>query len=81
MDTLAVLRAYISRELRNGHQPIGDGDSLISSGLLDSLALHQLIAFIEDHFGVTVDHDDVVLENFQSLNAINVFLDRKLKEK
>lgn len=81
MDTLPVLRAYIADELLDRRRPIGDDESLISSGLLDSLSLHELIAFIEDTFGVTVENDDMRPDNFQSLNAIKAFLDRKLEAK
>jgi acyl carrier protein len=81
VDTLPVLRAYIADELLDRRRPIGDDESLISSGLLDSLSLHELIAFIEDTFGVTVENDDMRPDNFQSLNAIKAFLDRKLEAK
>jgi acyl carrier protein len=37
----------------------------------------QLVAFIEDEFGVQIPDEDVVLENFMSVNALSEYLDSK----
>jgi acyl carrier protein len=50
---------------------------LISRGVLDSLALLRLIAFIEEQFGVTVNDDEVIPDNFETVNEIKSFIDKK----
>ena len=52
--------------------------SLIDSGILDSLALVELITYIEEQFGVTVKPKEVFPENFQTINAISAFVESKL---
>ncbi len=43
---------------------------LVEAGLIDSLGLFKVIAFIEERFGVEIAPEDIVLENFASLAAI-----------
>jgi acyl carrier protein len=52
-------------------------ESLISSGVLDSLALLRLIAFLEEQMGVTVEDSEVIPENFETVNEIKGFIERK----
>jgi acyl carrier protein len=53
-------------------------DSLISSGVLDSLALLRLIAFIEEQFSVTVEDSEVIPENLETINDIVAFVEQKM---
>lgn len=47
-----------------------DDTKLFSSGLLDSLAMVDLIAFIEDQAGVRVRWTEVSLEHLDSVGAV-----------
>jgi len=61
----------------------GDSDKitfdtlLFEKGIIDSTGVLELVAFIEDNFKVTVSDDELVQDNFSSLNAINKFLQSK----
>lgn len=58
---------------------IDPNESLIERGLLDSIAVLRLMAFIEEQFGVTVDEGEVVPDNFETINSLKVFLERKIE--
>lgn len=45
-------------------------EDLLEQGLIDSLGIVQIIAFVEDSFGVSLGPNDVVPENFSTLNAL-----------
>lgn len=47
---------------------------LVGTGLLDSLALVELLAQLEETFGVTISTDDLELENFRSIASIAGFV-------
>lgn len=49
---------------------------LIDNGVIDSLGLLKVIAWLESRFRVSIDVVDMAPENFCSVRAINVFLDR-----
>ncbi|MBI4523200.1 MAG: acyl carrier protein [Deltaproteobacteria bacterium] len=54
---------------RNGDS-IDPNQSLLSAGLIDSLGILKLIAFIEEEFAIELQPDEINLENFDSLAAI-----------
>jgi acyl carrier protein len=47
---------------------------LIETGLLDSLALVELLAELEESFDVSISTDDLELENFRSITNIAGFV-------
>ena len=58
----------------------GDGKKLepdtplFEKGIIDSTGVLELIAFIEENFDITIKDDELVQDNFSSLNAIEKFL-------
>lgn len=54
-----------------------DGDPL-ETGAVDSLDLEQLVEHIEREFGVAIDDEEMVRENFASVPALAAFVDSKL---
>ena len=52
--------------------------SLISTGILDSTGILELIAFIEEDFGVTFADDELVSENFDTIDSIVAILLKKM---
>ena len=54
-----------------------DTDKLLESGLIDSLGILDLVAFLESEFHVHVTDDELLPENFQSVEAIVKFVERK----
>jgi acyl carrier protein len=66
------LRAYLQSDLADMlvDQELGEEDALFSSGMLDSVAMMNLIAFLEEKCGVDVRPSDVTLDNFDTLSRI-----------
>jgi acyl carrier protein len=58
------------RELRND-------DSLLETGMIDSLGVLDLVSFIETEFQITVADEDLTPENFQTIEKMMAFVDRK----
>lgn len=51
---------------------------IVGEGLVDSLGIFKLIAFVEETFKVTIEPDEVLLENFQTLRALRNLIVKKL---
>jgi acyl carrier protein len=66
---------------RKGVEIAGDDDSLTTSGVIDSLAIFRLVSFIEDTFGVRIADEEIVNDNFKSVNDIDRFVSSKLGAK
>lgn len=54
-----------------------DDDSLIDTGVVDSIGIVELIAFLQHAFDVTIDEDELTERNLGSLAAIGRFVGEK----
>jgi acyl carrier protein len=70
------VRQYIGDELLDGAEVPGDP---LAEGMLDSLAIEQLIGYIEDEFGVLFEDEELVAENFASVGTVVSLVEDKLK--
>jgi acyl carrier protein len=72
MNTKAILVQFIEEELLMGNDrgTISSETSLIGSGVLDSLSLLRLISFLEQQFDIYLEDDEIILDHFESLSAI-----------
>jgi acyl carrier protein len=73
------LERYLVKLLgrRHGRKSVGRDEDLIGSGLLDSLGVIELVAFLEQRFGVRIDDDDVVVKNFRDIRSIEGLIEAK----
>jgi 2-hydroxymuconate-semialdehyde hydrolase len=65
------LIAYIMKEfVEDPDQKIDETTPLISSGLIDSLSIISLVAFIDKKFGVKIPDEKGTVENFETITKI-----------
>jgi acyl carrier protein len=75
MDQESILMGYVKNELLRGRgEKLTPADDLLSAGIIDSLGILQMVAFIENRFGIQVPDEDVVYENFHSVKALAEYL-------
>jgi acyl carrier protein len=72
------VRQYITDNLLFG-QPdsLGDGDSFLDRGILDSTGVLELIGFLEGTFGISISNEEMIPENLDSIEKIDAFIQRK----
>ncbi|HKE01078.1 MAG TPA: acyl carrier protein [Planctomycetota bacterium] len=74
---LTKLRDHILKRFApRGTQRLDDGTSLVKSGWIDSFAIVELVAFVENEMGVRLPDAEVVPEHFESLASIRAMLER-----
>ncbi|QQS35343.1 MAG: acyl carrier protein [Ignavibacteriales bacterium] len=56
---------------------LNDDVNLFESGIVNSLFAVQLMTFLEKSFSIEVTMDDLMMENFESINATTAFVERK----
>lgn len=80
MEIVGTIEKFIVDEIIVGERgtELDPDASLISSGIVDSLALLRLIAFIEEKFGVVIEDEEVVSDNFETLNVMKGLVESKL---
>lgn len=74
MSTSEKLKDYFQRE-GSGGRSFAQDDALLESGVLDSLAIVKLLAYIENEFGVQIQDADFDPDNFESIRAISTLVD------
>ena len=57
--------------------PIELATDLLLTGLVDSLGVIEIVAFIEERLGIEIDPVDVVVENFQTVRLILDYVARR----
>ncbi len=75
-----IIQEYIVQELMY-EQPetnLTVDTPLIEAEILDSMAIFRLISFIEERFEFTLNHEDVVLESFETIAAIATLVESHL---
>jgi acyl carrier protein len=60
---------------------LGNTDSFLESGIIDSTGVLELIAFIESKYEVSIDDEELVPANLDSIDRVSAFVERKLQAK
>jgi acyl carrier protein len=60
-----------------GGDQLSDDDSFLQRGVIDSMSVLELIAFIEERWGLKVQDQDLVPDNLDSVNRVASFILRK----
>lgn len=74
MDIEARLSEYVSEELLDGGYSVEPDEKLLADGLVDSLGMMRLVAFITDSFELEVPPEDVVIGNFATIARMAEYL-------
>lgn len=56
---------------------LGRSDSLLESGVMDSTGVLELVGFLEEEFEIEVKDEELVPDNFDSLERIAAYIERK----
>lgn len=51
-------------------------EELVGDGILDSLTLTSIIAVLTMEFGITIPYEDIIEENFNSIDAMAAMVER-----
>jgi len=78
--------ADIERDIRAfvvDHFLAGDASKLRADGsllgdVIDSMGVLNLVAYLQEHFGITVEDDEVVPGNLDTINNLVVYVSKKL---
>ena len=46
------------------------GDSLLDSGIIDSIGVLELVTFIEEHYAIALSDEDMVADHFASIPSL-----------
>lgn len=61
---------YIQEELNPDLEELSTTDELLESGAIDSMGVIRLVSYLEEEFGISVPPQDMVIENFEHVDAM-----------
>ena len=72
------IRTFISQTFPAARKRAIDDDvPLLESGVIDSLAVLDVVGFLEQTFDIKVDDEELTPENFASIRSLAAFVERK----
>ena len=78
MDTAEKVRAFITQNFYAAStMELADDSSLLDLGVMDSTGVLEVVTFLETDFDITVDDDEMLPENLDSIANIVAFVERK----
>jgi acyl carrier protein len=80
MNTRLIIRGFIHKNFlkENRHKDFHDGISFIDGGIIDSVGVLELVAFLEETFGFRVEDEELIPENLDSVDKLVTYIDLKL---
>jgi acyl carrier protein len=73
------IAGYISQNIlfsKNGY-PYPKDASFLENGIIDSMNVLELVMYVEENFGVQVSDNDIVPDNFDSVEKLARFVQSK----
>jgi acyl carrier protein len=79
MDLKAEIRKYIIENFFYGQDDgsLDDDVSFLGTGIIDSTGVLELVSFVQETYGIRVTDDELIPDNFDSLNKLESFIGKK----
>jgi acyl carrier protein len=83
MNTRLIIRKFIRENFlkENRYKNFHDGICFIDGGIIDSVGVLELVAFIEETFGFRVEDEELIPENLDSIDKLVTYVTLKLDAK
>ena len=79
MTTKDAIKAYVAENFlcsNNGFN-LSDDTSLLDAGIVDSTGVLELVLFVEERFAIQVLDNEIVPDNFDSINNLTRYIEQK----
>lgn len=79
MPTQTQIRHFILENFlyTNDESKLRDSDSFLEKGIVDSTGILELLMFVEDTFGFEVADEEVLPDNFDSVERLTRYVEQK----
>ena len=78
-ETRDKIKTFIIENFLFGSEDgLKDETSFLEEGIIDSTGILELVTFLEEEFSITIEDEELVPENLDSINNVTAFLERKI---
>ncbi len=79
-ETKGKIKTFIIENFLFGSEDgLEDKTSFLEEGIIDSTGILELVTFLEEEFSITIEDEELVPENLDSINNVTAFLERKIE--
>ena len=78
VDIERDIREYVIQHFLSGNASKLRPDGSLLGDVIDSMGVLSLVAYLQEHFGITVEDDEVVPSNLENINNLVAYVERKL---
>jgi acyl carrier protein len=79
MDARNALKEYLMEMIMDqGRSSIEPDEDLLTQGLIDSMGILQLVSFMEKKFNIKVPDEDIVPDNFRTLDSLTEYVTKRM---
>ena len=78
MNKTKIKEFIIENFLFGEQNGLKDDTSFMDEGIIDSTGVLELVNFLEEEFSITIDDEELIPENLDSINNVAAFLETKL---
>jgi len=79
MEYKQTVKAFIVENFLFGSDNgLKNDTSFLGEGIIDSTGVLELVQFIEETYGISVEDEELIPENFDSIDNIAAYLERKI---
>ena len=77
-EIIKIIREFLNDNFLFGDdRELEEDASFLENGIIDSTGILELVALLEERFGIFIEDDEIVPENLDSLKNITSFLQTK----
>jgi len=82
MSIQSQIRRYILENFlfTDDESQLRDDASFLEEGIVDSTGVLELVMFVEETFGIEVADEEILPENFDSVERLTRYVEAKLRE-
>jgi acyl carrier protein len=75
-----MVREFIVRNYLFGRENrLGDDDSFLEAGIIDSTGVLELVSFLEETFGIRIENEELIPDNLDSITKIARYVHSKVE--
>jgi methoxymalonate biosynthesis acyl carrier protein len=73
-DSKLKIRAFLTRRFPSFN--LRDDEDVTDAGFVNSIVAMEMVSFVEKEFGIKLARQDLVMDNFRTINALASLIDR-----
>ena len=72
------VRSFVIDHFLSGNASKLRADGSLLGDVIDSMGVIALVAYLQEHFGITVEDDEVLPDNLDTINNLVAYVSKKL---